>query len=343
MRGYSRALWRAIQAVVGEVEDGEPGPATARAIAEWQGEHGLSRDGAAGPKTLKSLARATGRVEVFDPPPPPVCLWFDHSGGMEPARALRLFAGLGVERVCFMLDDAPEAEDGDEPEWKHTPAELAELGDAAREVGLEVEAAIWPRPRAAHLEALVEGLAPRVEALRPCRLQLDVEGNWRERHLDGFPSLEAAAVEVARRISEATGGIAQGVTSYPLHGEFGTPSVATFDAGLAAFEIPQAYSRLRKGDPQFAVGEVYGPRRMQGLAADRAATAGGASLELGLAAWDQQGLYETAEQAMIEAYDAARLTGARRVWLWSSKHVVANGYARKLCRRVRHMRASRCS
>jgi len=54
-RGYSKALWKQIQAIVGTTADGIPGKNTAQAIAVWQKANGLTADGKCGPATLAKM------------------------------------------------------------------------------------------------------------------------------------------------------------------------------------------------------------------------------------------------------------------------------------------------
>ncbi len=66
-RGYSAALVKSIQAAVGAKEDGDYGPATARAVAAWQRAQGLPADGKAGPATLAAMGLAAGAASVEPP------------------------------------------------------------------------------------------------------------------------------------------------------------------------------------------------------------------------------------------------------------------------------------
>jgi peptidoglycan hydrolase-like protein with peptidoglycan-binding domain len=54
-RGYSRDLWKKIQAKVGTTADGSPGKLTATAIYNWQKANGLTADGQCGSKTLEKM------------------------------------------------------------------------------------------------------------------------------------------------------------------------------------------------------------------------------------------------------------------------------------------------
>lgn len=59
LQGYSEAQVKQIQELVGTEADGDMGPNTVRAIAEWQGAHGLDNDGKIGPTTYKAMLPAT--------------------------------------------------------------------------------------------------------------------------------------------------------------------------------------------------------------------------------------------------------------------------------------------
>ena len=58
-RGYSKSLWKQIQETVGCAADGIPGVNTAKAIARWQADHGLSADGKCGSGTLAKMGLST--------------------------------------------------------------------------------------------------------------------------------------------------------------------------------------------------------------------------------------------------------------------------------------------
>lgn len=92
-RPYTDATWRLIQATVGTTVDGDPGPKTARAVAEWQEDHGLEVDGAVGPTTLAAIRGAKkARGEKFSPHvsddalhPMPETRWYSRRSGYEHA------------------------------------------------------------------------------------------------------------------------------------------------------------------------------------------------------------------------------------------------------------------
>ncbi|GEM_PF-1352698 len=54
-RNYSKDLWKQIQSKAGATADGAPGKETAKAIAQWQGSHGLTADGMCGAGTLQAM------------------------------------------------------------------------------------------------------------------------------------------------------------------------------------------------------------------------------------------------------------------------------------------------
>ena len=66
-RAYSKSQWKKIQAAVGTVDDGYPGPMTAQAVYEWQKENSLTADGKVGPNTLQALAL---HCSLEEPPKP---------------------------------------------------------------------------------------------------------------------------------------------------------------------------------------------------------------------------------------------------------------------------------
>lgn len=325
-RRYSPEVWRRIQRLVGATVDGAPGPETARAVADWQDRQpDLTPDGMVGPATMERLDEVGRHLPAAPRPSIPHGVWWDHTAGLTSAGAAALLHQCGVDQVCVMLDRVPEPPYQPRPHWKHSLGTLREIHAACAAEGLGVEATVWPLPRREHTRALVSELGPRLDALAPMRLQLDAEGNWEARDVQGYGSLRAAAEELAHDLEPY--GLPLAVTSFPYHESFGRrPSFE----GLVAAEIPQAYSRDAREDPDHPdhqVGGRFGPGEMQKLAAERARAVDPAPLELGLAAWDQVGLYATPHEAMRVAYEAAVDVGAQRVWWWSLKHLARNSYA----------------
>ncbi len=72
--GYSAGRLRQIRRKVGAAPDGNIGPVTVRAIAAWQGAHGLAADGVVGPLTLAvmfpKVAQKTPKKGPAKKPPP---------------------------------------------------------------------------------------------------------------------------------------------------------------------------------------------------------------------------------------------------------------------------------
>ena len=64
---YNNSTWRTIQGIVGTDVDGDPGPKTARAVAQWQASHGLEIDGKCGPITYDSVMNGGSSAAVTTP------------------------------------------------------------------------------------------------------------------------------------------------------------------------------------------------------------------------------------------------------------------------------------
>lgn len=69
-QSYSTALWKQIQSKVGVTPDGIPGKDTARAIAQWQGNNGLTADGMCGAGTLQAMNLSGGTTTAGPAPSP---------------------------------------------------------------------------------------------------------------------------------------------------------------------------------------------------------------------------------------------------------------------------------
>jgi len=254
-------------------------------------------------------------------------LWWDLGSGHTVKRADQYAAQLkelGISHVATMLTDS-ELSDGHLDWKKWTPSRLKTWGDALARQCMTTTWTMYAWPTRDLIDELLAGLDALLELDQPGRLELDLEGAWRARYLDGFASLaEAGSSLVAELRSRAP---VVEVTSYPLHREMG-PAVGA--STVPDIICPQAYSyRDSKGDPARDWLGRFGPGAMQRLAMSRVAHRA-QRVVLGLAAWAQTWRGHPAPEGMRVALDTALGYPIDEIRYWSAKHVLgpmANDYA----------------
>lgn len=188
---------------------------------------------------------------------------------------------------------------------------------------------VWPEPSTRWMAGFAQALPALLEALGARVVELDLEGAWKARHVQGYPSLAAAGRDLVETLKIG------GATSYRVS-TFGS-HLEAMDRGAvrgeAAF-VQQSYTIAKvRGEARDYDGR-YGPERRpeEDLALTRKRGEPGVELGVALAAWAQADWPGEPAEAMAEAYASALRGGARWVYWWSSKHIVGakrNRYAAK--------------
>jgi hypothetical protein len=345
-RGYRPAQIIIAQHLTGGTLSGIWSQADCERVDRWQADHGLDDDGKVGPATWGAmLSEWTSRREMV-----PVDMWHDMLAKETLTKLGPICDGLvecGVSRLIVELDGSEPDEDGG-PVWGWTHDQLAMLADALAEVGVEMGVMVWARPTRQYIFALRPALSRLLDGVECALLELDLEGQWRKRHLEQKKwDMARAAEELLDELRWLR--LPLGVTTYPYHAECSSSALVSPRVRELA---PQAYSRRAKHtvdgervlDPDFFHGAALGPGRFQSMAAMRAqgaSTHGIPILTMGLAAWAQSGITPGGDpgDAMEAALAGALACDAQRVRYWSTKHLWsskhAKAYPRDFLSRVR--------
>lgn len=251
------------------------------------------------------------------------------------------YRALGFQTAALMIESF---KDGLDERW--TDHEIAHAGVLARSADVELVLTFVPEPKRKYLTEF-ERRAPALCTLAGAAgLDMDVEGNWLVREVEGFENLPEAGVElvkIVRRFSRKLDVRLEGST-FTFHGENG-PRAAL--APLLDRWLPQAYAvRHRKdGTGQEILvpwEDRLGPAQMPHTTLDRALLIPGVKeshprLGCGLAAYDQTWPGHDPEEAMQVAYDAAKAYLPVEIRWWSTKWILgprANPYAARFLRRL---------
>lgn len=335
-QGFSENEIKLIQRTVGAQADGQWRAATVEAVWQWQSDHGIPPDGkvwrSASGNTWPPLQQAAAAADEPSAQPArfQVGVWIDDP----PSRVLSAsFADglkeMGVSSAAVMVN-ASNTRSGDPP-WRvlWTADQLAQAAGLFKQRGVELILTAWPRPSQDQVEEVSKALKELLDAAGVSVLELDAEGNWNERFLDGFPSMQEAGRTLAGKLRDALppGGRLE-LTTYPFHAEF-SPS-ATLSPHMDVV-LPQAYSVFKADDPSTHWGDQLGPGNMQRLAIGRARSISGVQVACGLAAYFQDRYPgHSAQQSMSRALQAVSAEGVSEIRYWSSKWAIGhrkNDYA----------------
>jgi hypothetical protein len=327
-RGLDPTTIKRLQQAVGTQIDGYLGPATAKAVFEWQGAVGLVQDGKIGPKTLAEVTSENRRE-------PPLCtgsldeprigVWVDDTPDVALCEVyFDKLESLGFSTLAIMVHRTTAGRDEDwQPRW--TAAQLEQLRALAEPRKISLVLTTWPLPNRELLAVFARELPPLLAAAGAVALEVDTEGNWLPPRLDGYADMDEAAralVDTLRAVAGPSGAQLQ-LTTYPFHPENGPQAKVAPHMDRV---FPQAYSVAKRRKKPVGWDEREGPGHLQKFSAARAreiasVAQGRTKLGMGLAAYNQQFVGHTPVEALTLAYDSAISLGAAEVRYWSSKWI----------------------
>lgn len=334
-----------LQEVTGSTPDGEWGSRTVRALALWQEDHGLPGDGMLGPATWGAV-RECSKDEIMCPPsllgePPAgadvvVGVWGDDNPNvMKSPRYADRLVELGISEVALMMNRAnvsTHAEPWDlrirdrgEEGWHDDAIGLIAEAYAQREIDLILTS--WPRPSKEQIDEMCEAMLPLLIITRAVAWEVDVEGNWRLKFLQGFGTMAEAAAYLVMRMEQVL--LAAGIegseteaTTFGHHAELGAHPTVTPRVDRACI---QGYSTCPRSSGKIIPWTSYlAPGRHQRWIFERARRAKVKEVVMGLAAYRQRFKGHRPEESMNVARDATVALGIRRIRLWSSKHILGS-------------------
>jgi hypothetical protein len=322
-RELDPATIKQVQQVVGTKVDGKLGPATAKAVFEWQGTVALFQDGKLGPKTMAAI-RAAKPAQTE----PQLGMWVDDSPSVALSESyFDKLMSLGLSTLAIMVHRSTAgSETSWRPRWSVSQLEQLRVLAEPRKISLVVTT--WPLPSRALLSSFARELPPLMAAAGAVGLEVDTEGNWLESRLDGYADMDEAAralVDMLREVAAPSGARLE-LTTYPFHAENGAKAkVAPHMDRL----FPQAYSVANRQNKEVDWNEREGPGQLQTFSAARARSIarvaeGATKLGMGLAAYDQNFTGHTPIEALTLALDSARKAGVVEVRYWSSKWIIGH-------------------
>lgn len=361
---YDQEDVKIIQLVVGATPDGLWGPRTVRSIALWQEEVGLDVDGKVGPETHKRILvefeSDPYETAITVPEMPRKVrrgLWVDDhiSRVKKPEYADELVecgfsvAALMTNRSNTRAGDDPWDlifHDDGMPGWADDDIAIVADNMRSRDIGIVLTS--WPLPTKSQIEDMCEAMVPLLRITRAIAFEVDVEGNWMSKHLDGsLVDLELAGeylVSCMRQaVREATPSCPDAdwfpswydaklprteATTFVNHGELRLPTVIH----LVDTFCCQAYSVSKRNGKRIDPKSILGPGRHQRQGFDRAMRAGVKHYVQGNAAYRQSFKGMRPDDAMKIAYDTGVALGVDEMRDWSSKWIVGareNTYAKR--------------
>lgn len=213
---------------------------------------------------------------------------------------------------------------------KWSVEQLAHAGVLARAADVELVLTYWLEPSKAYLKEF-ERTVPGILSTTGAQLDLDQEGNFVKSKLEGFATLEEAAVEAIAMIRGFTRTLDVRIdfSTFPFHAENSARAVL---APKCDRLYPQAYSVVHRKDgtgKEFVVewGDRLAPGTMQHITMERAkqvpgaGTPQGPDLCIGLALYDQGFPGHGWKESLEVALSAALVYKPKDVRFWSSKWI----------------------
>ena len=341
-QGYDTDEVKLIQEVTGSTPDGRWGPRTVIAISAWQKEQGLTPDGMVGPKTFDLISDHDDCPGYTEPAPHPpssggdviIGAWGDDPPRMmKSASYIQKLQDHGISEVAVMMNraniskhaepwDLRWVDDGEEG-WHDD--EIGEIGEAYAKAGIGLILTTWPLPQKAQIDEMCEEMVGLLSITKAKAFEVDTEGNWLTKRLEGFATMDEAAeyLVTSMRASLTAAGIADGITestTFAHHADLSRfPTVAPRVDRVCV----QAYSTSPRSSGPVAWNSYLGPGRHQKWALDRTLKAGAKEVVMGLAAYKQRGFKgHSATEAMTVAYDKTIELGVKHIRYWSTKWLI---------------------
>ncbi len=356
-QGYTADEIKLIQEITGSTPDGEWGPRTVAAIAMWQSENGLAMDGKVGHSTFKKIQldslsdeeMCPGYEEPKDitrPGKVVMGVWGDDPPRlMTKDHYIQQLQDLQFSEVALMMNRANVSTHADpwDLRWRdkgeegYHDDEIGEISELYTSRGIKLTLTSWPRPSKSQIDEMCAAMVPLLK-LTKANWEVDVEGNWLTKHLEGFASMKSAGEYLVKRMRETMveAGVPDGVleaTTFGHHAELGRHPTVT---PLVDRVCVQGYSTSPRASGKVIRWKSYlGPGRHQRWILSRARKAGAKKVVMGLAAYRQRGFTgHSAHEAMGVALDTTLSLGVHHVRYWSSKWILGvqadhNKYAAK--------------
>lgn len=181
---------------------------------------------------------------------------------------------MGIKRAALMINRSNTRPNDTPWHLRFKRQALEAIAKLYHDHGIECVGTCWPRPSRAQIDAMCRDMAWILQVLGTRVFEVDTEGNWTKKFLQGFKTMEEAAQYLARRMRELVGDEGElELTTYTYHTE------NSKNASLAPLMdrlLPQAYSVRHRGNSTVGWNDFLGPGRHQQLAVERARQAAAA-------------------------------------------------------------------
>lgn len=247
------------------------------------------------------------------------------------------FRDHGLSSGAIMVEGAGQGLD-----YRWDMHDLAHAGVLARQADVELVLTYWLEPSRKYLAEFERTASALLKLSGAAAIDLDQELNWLTSKLEGFSTLDEAAVEAMRVIRGFTHSLDVRIdlTTFPFHAENSARAVL---APKVDRVYPQAYSVVHRKDGTGAPlvvpwGDRLAPGVLQHVAIERAKQIpganqpGGPEVCCGLALYDQGFAGHGPMESMKVALDTVASYGVKDVRVWSTKWIwgpSANAYAAK--------------
>jgi len=152
--------------------------------------------------------------------------------------------------------------------------DLKEVADLFHSRGIECVATCWPRPSRSMIDVMCEDMAWILPLIGSTTFEVDTEGNWAEKFLSGFRTMEEASEYLAQKMRELVGPDGHlELTTFTYHAENSSSAKL---APLMDLLLPQAYSVRHRANGTVGWTDSLGPGKHQILAVNRARQAAAA-------------------------------------------------------------------
>lgn len=199
--------------------------------------------------------------------PIPISVWVDDAPGVAKTSLFaKRLSDMHVRQADIMINHS-NTHAHDAP-WslRWTDAALAQAAESYAHYGIDRVCVAWARPSRSQIDAMIHDMERILDVSGAVAMQVEIEENWTDDFLVGFPSMAAAANYLIAGMDHIRKGRRREMTTYTYHRENGPGSVLT---PLMDRTVIQAYSVRHRNTGVVDWADVLGPGRHQRLAMSR--------------------------------------------------------------------------
>jgi hypothetical protein len=180
----------------------------------------------------------------------------------------RRLASMHITRAAIMINKSNTLPSQVPWALRWDREELERVSRLYQAQGIECVGTCWPRPSKSMIDAMCDDMAWILPVLESNVFEVDTEGNWKPKFLEGFRSMQEASEYLAGRMRELVGPDGKTeLTTYTYHTENSKNAKL---APLMDRLLPQAYSVRHRSNGAVEWSSSLGPGKHQTLAINRA-------------------------------------------------------------------------